>query len=135
MREILKSSKHPPSLCLFLTRAVHPDVAGISFTGGTVTGKKIAGSAGPKLKKLQLELGGKNPTIVFKDRYFEETLQLQGVAFAGLANTVYLHVFSFSQSHLQVHVVLSVHAGNESRENLMNDLVFLAAVDSLPALP
>ncbi len=67
-------------------RTVHPDVPGISFTGGTVTGKKIAGSAGPKLKKLQLELGGKNPTIVFKDCYFEETLQ--GVAFAGLANTV-----------------------------------------------
>lgn len=45
----------------------HPDVAAISFTGGTVTGKKIAATAAPMFKKLSLELGGKNPNLVFAD--------------------------------------------------------------------
>ncbi len=49
----------------------HRDVPAISFTGGTVTGADIAGRAGPKFKKLSLELGGKNPTIVFADCDFE----------------------------------------------------------------
>ena len=49
----------------------HPDVPAISFTGGTVTGADIATRAGPKFKKLSLELGGKNPTIVFADCDFE----------------------------------------------------------------
>jgi aminomuconate-semialdehyde/2-hydroxymuconate-6-semialdehyde dehydrogenase len=45
----------------------HPDVSVISFTGGTVTGKRIASTAAPMLKKLSLELGGKNPNIIFAD--------------------------------------------------------------------
>ena len=45
----------------------HPDITAISFTGGTVTGKKIAATAAPMLKKLSLELGGKNPNIIFAD--------------------------------------------------------------------
>lgn len=45
----------------------HPDVPLISFTGGTVTGRRIAATAAPMLKKLSLELGGKNPTLIFKD--------------------------------------------------------------------
>lgn len=45
----------------------HPHVKAISFTGGTVTGKAIAATAAPMFKKLSLELGGKNPTIVFDD--------------------------------------------------------------------
>ncbi len=52
----------------------HPDVAAISFTGGTVTGKKIASIAAPMLKKLSLELGGKNPNIIFSDCDFELAL-------------------------------------------------------------
>ena len=43
----------------------HPDVRTISFTGGTVTGTRIAHAAG--LKKLSLELGGKSPVLVFED--------------------------------------------------------------------
>lgn len=46
---------------------VHPQVRAISFTGGTATGRHIAASAAAQLKKLALELGGKNPTIVFAD--------------------------------------------------------------------
>lgn len=52
----------------------HPDIMAISFTGGTVTGKKIAATAAPMLKKLSLELGGKNPNIIFADCDQEQAL-------------------------------------------------------------
>jgi aminomuconate-semialdehyde/2-hydroxymuconate-6-semialdehyde dehydrogenase len=52
----------------------HKDVHAISFTGGTVTGKKVATTAAPMFKKLSLELGGKNPNIVFGDCDFELAL-------------------------------------------------------------
>ena len=45
----------------------HPLVNLISFTGGTITGKKVAETAAPMFKKLSLELGGKNATIVLDD--------------------------------------------------------------------
>ena len=45
----------------------HPEVRTISFTGGTKTGGDIARSAAPAFKKLTLEMGGKNPTIIFGD--------------------------------------------------------------------
>lgn len=45
----------------------HPKVVAISFTGGTVTGRKVAESCAPQFKKVSLELGGKNPNIVFAD--------------------------------------------------------------------
>ncbi len=47
----------------------HPGVKAISFTGSTRVGRSIAASAAPMLKKLSLELGGKNPTIVFDDAF------------------------------------------------------------------
>jgi aminomuconate-semialdehyde/2-hydroxymuconate-6-semialdehyde dehydrogenase len=50
------------------------DVQLISFTGGTVTGKKIAATAAPVFKRLSLELGGKNPNIIFADADFEKAL-------------------------------------------------------------
>jgi aminomuconate-semialdehyde/2-hydroxymuconate-6-semialdehyde dehydrogenase len=52
----------------------HPDVPAISFTGGTATGADIARRAAPKFKKLSLELGGKNPTLVFADCDFDAAL-------------------------------------------------------------
>src|SRR5213596_3657181 len=45
----------------------HPKVGTISFTGGTVTGKKVAETCAPMFKKVSLELGGKNPNIIFAD--------------------------------------------------------------------
>ena len=45
----------------------HPDVKAISFTGSTKAGERIASLAAPKFKKLSLELGGKNPNIIFAD--------------------------------------------------------------------
>jgi aminomuconate-semialdehyde/2-hydroxymuconate-6-semialdehyde dehydrogenase len=53
----------------------HPGVKAVSFTGGTVTGKKIAAYAAPALKKLSLELGGKNASLVFADADFEYTVK------------------------------------------------------------
>lgn len=52
----------------------HENIPLISFTGGTVTGKQIATTTAPMFKKLSLELGGKNPNIIFADCDFEEML-------------------------------------------------------------
>jgi len=52
----------------------HPEVSAISFTGGTTTGKKIASTAAPMFKKLSLELGGKNPNLIFGDCDFEKAV-------------------------------------------------------------
>lgn len=53
----------------------HPDVTAISFTGGTLTGRKIAATAAPMFKKLSLELGGKNPNLVFADCDFQQAVK------------------------------------------------------------
>lgn len=45
----------------------HPKIGTISFTGGTVTGRKVAEACAPLFKKVSLELGGKNPNIIFAD--------------------------------------------------------------------
>jgi aminomuconate-semialdehyde/2-hydroxymuconate-6-semialdehyde dehydrogenase len=52
----------------------HPKIKAISFTGGTKTGEYIARTAAPMFKKLSLELGGKNPNIIFADCDFDEML-------------------------------------------------------------
>ena len=53
----------------------HPDVTAVSFTGGTRTGAEIARIAAPQFKKLSLELGGKNATLIFADCEFEHTVK------------------------------------------------------------
>ncbi len=53
----------------------HPEIKAISFTGGTKTGQYIASKAAPEFKKLSLELGGKNPNIIFADCDFDEMLK------------------------------------------------------------
>jgi aminomuconate-semialdehyde/2-hydroxymuconate-6-semialdehyde dehydrogenase len=52
----------------------HPKIKAISFTGGTKTGEYLARTAAPMFKKLSLELGGKNPNIIFADCNFDEML-------------------------------------------------------------
>jgi aminomuconate-semialdehyde/2-hydroxymuconate-6-semialdehyde dehydrogenase len=54
---------------------VHPDVPTISFTGGTATGARIASDAAPMFKKVGLELGGKNPNIIFADADLDAALE------------------------------------------------------------
>ncbi|MFI9479995.1 aldehyde dehydrogenase family protein [Rothia kristinae] len=51
--------------------STHPDVDLVSFTGGLVTGRKIAESAAATVKKVALELGGKNPNVIFADADFD----------------------------------------------------------------
>ncbi len=62
----------------------HSDVDLVSFTGGTTTGEKVATSAAPSFKKLSLELGGKNASVVFADCDMESTVA--GVVRAGFLN-------------------------------------------------
>ena len=52
----------------------HRDIPVISFTGGTKTGADIAKTAAPMFKKLSLELGGKNPNIIFADCNFDRAV-------------------------------------------------------------
>lgn len=53
----------------------HPDIKAISFTGGTQTGATIASIAAPMFKKMSLELGGKNPNLVFADCNYDKALR------------------------------------------------------------
>ncbi len=63
----------------------HPDIGAISFTGGTATGRHVAATAAPLFKKLSLELGGKNPTVVFADCDLETAVA--GATKSGFTNT------------------------------------------------
>jgi aminomuconate-semialdehyde/2-hydroxymuconate-6-semialdehyde dehydrogenase len=62
----------------------HPRIPTISFTGGTKTGAEIARVAGPMFKKLSLELGGKNPTIIFADA--DMSVAIPGAVKAAFSN-------------------------------------------------
>lgn len=53
----------------------HPDIKAISFTGGTKTGAHIASIAAPMFKKMSLELGGKNPVVIFADCNWEQMMK------------------------------------------------------------
>jgi aminomuconate-semialdehyde/2-hydroxymuconate-6-semialdehyde dehydrogenase len=53
----------------------HPDIKAISFTGSTRAGARIAGIAAPMFKKLSLELGGKNPNIIFADCNWDKMMK------------------------------------------------------------
>jgi aminomuconate-semialdehyde/2-hydroxymuconate-6-semialdehyde dehydrogenase len=53
----------------------HPKIKAIAFTGSTRAGKEIASVAAPMFKKLSLELGGKNPNIIFADCDFEKMIK------------------------------------------------------------
>lgn len=52
----------------------HPKIKAISFTGGTKTGEHIARTTAPMFKKLSLELGGKNPNVIFADCNYDKML-------------------------------------------------------------
>lgn len=54
----------------------HPQIKAISFTGGTKTGEQIARTAAPMFKKLSLELGGKNPNLIFADCNYNKMLKV-----------------------------------------------------------
>ncbi|MFQ5429754.1 MAG: aldehyde dehydrogenase [Phycisphaerae bacterium] len=52
----------------------HPGIPTLSFTGGTATGRAVAETAAPLFKKITLEMGGKNPTLVFADAEMERAV-------------------------------------------------------------
>ena len=91
--EVLRDSGFPPGVCAILhgrgaqigaALCAHPEVRVISFTGGTATGAAISRVAAPMFKKLSLELGGKNPTLVFADA--DREAALAGALRAGFSN-------------------------------------------------
>jgi aminomuconate-semialdehyde/2-hydroxymuconate-6-semialdehyde dehydrogenase len=63
----------------------HPNIRGISFTGGTATGKIVAATAAPMFKKLSLELGGKNATVVLDDAPLDDIMD--GLVRASFTNS------------------------------------------------
>ena len=82
----------------------HPDVPVIAFTGSLAVGQRIAGIAAPMMKKLHLELGGKDPMVIAPD--YEADIAVRALAYAGLINTgqvctsterVYVHESKFAQ--------------------------------------
>jgi len=82
----------------------HPDVPMIAFTGSVATGQRIAGIAAPMMKKLHLELGGKDPLVIAPD--VDMTTAVAGTAYAGLINAgqvctsterIYIHESIYAQ--------------------------------------
>jgi len=63
----------------------HPDVAAVSFTGSTATGSKIAEMAGRMVKRVSLELGGKNPVVVMEDADLD--LAVEGLLWGAFGTT------------------------------------------------
>jgi aldehyde dehydrogenase (NAD+) len=81
--------------------AAHPDVDRIAFTGSTATGRKIIEASAVNIKKLQLELGGKSPDIIFADADLDKAVP--GAAMAVFANTgqvCYAGTRVFVQRHI-----------------------------------
>ncbi len=82
--EVLNDAELPKGVCNIVMGTgknvgrelvLHKDIAGISFTGGTETGKSIIRDSAETFKKLSLELGGKNPNIIFEDADLEECIK------------------------------------------------------------
>ncbi|HTR03930.1 MAG TPA: aldehyde dehydrogenase [Thermoanaerobaculia bacterium] len=65
---------HGPGASAGRALTAHPKVPLISFTGGTKTGADVMTHAGPLFKKVSLELGGKNPNVVFADADLEQAV-------------------------------------------------------------
>ncbi len=83
---------------------VHPDVPVVAFTGSLAVGKRIATLAGPMMKKLHLELGGKDPMVIAPDVSMD--MAVSGLAYAALINAgqvctsterVYVHESIYGQ--------------------------------------
>lgn len=68
--------------------AAHPDVAGITFTGSTATGKEVAKLAADHVAQVNLELGGKSPTVVFPDAGLEDAVEAAVQGFCSHAGQV-----------------------------------------------
>lgn len=102
----------------------HPKIKAISFTGSTLTGKAIAQSAAPQFKKLSLEMGGKNPAIVFEDADFE-------AAVAGVARGAFLNQGQICLCGSRIYIQRSIYS--RFREALLAQVRKLKIGDPLEA--
>lgn len=93
LSELINEAGFPPGVLNVLyghgtkigaAMTAHPEIDAISFTGGTQTGREIYKSVAENLKKVSLELGGKNPTIIFDDADFDKAAE--GAKTAAFAN-------------------------------------------------
>jgi betaine-aldehyde dehydrogenase len=82
--------------------STHPDVDLVSFTGGLITGRIIMAAAAPTVKKISLELGGKNPNIVFADADREAALDMALTA-------VFLHSGQVCSAGARLLIEESIH--------------------------
>jgi acyl-CoA reductase-like NAD-dependent aldehyde dehydrogenase len=104
----------------------HVDVPMIAFTGSLEVGKRIASLAGPMMKKLHLELGGKDPMVIGPDA--EMDMAVRGLAYAALINTgqvctsterVYVHESMIKQfSQELADFVSNLRIGNGLEKNI-----------------
>ena len=102
----------------------HPEVPLISFTGGTATGRAIAGVAAPMFKKLSLELGGKNANLIFADADLSKAVEMtvrssflnQGeICLCG--SRIYVHQDIYEHFlELFIPKVMELHAGDPSQK-------------------
>lgn len=84
------------------TLAESPDVDMISFTGGIATGKRIIQAASENIKKIALELGGKNPHIIFADAEFD-------IAVDAVLNGVFFHAGQICSAGARLMIEDSIH--------------------------
>ncbi|WP_339904964.1 aldehyde dehydrogenase family protein, partial [uncultured Cyclobacterium sp.] len=82
--------------------AENPEVDMVSFTGGVVTGKKIMKAAAGNVKKVALELGGKNPHIIFEDGDWETAIDF-------ILNGVFFHAGQICSAGTRVMVAAAIH--------------------------
>ncbi len=82
--------------------AEHPDVDMVSFTGGVVTGRRIMAAAAGTVKKVALELGGKNPNIIFADADREAAID-------NAVTAVFLHSGQVCSAGARLLVEASIH--------------------------
>jgi betaine-aldehyde dehydrogenase len=82
--------------------ASHPGVDLVSFTGGLATGRAVMAAAAPTVKRLALELGGKNPNLVFADADFDTAVDLATTA-------IFLHSGQVCSAGARLIVQESIH--------------------------
>jgi betaine-aldehyde dehydrogenase len=82
--------------------STHPDIDMVSFTGGLITGKKIMAAASETVKKVALELGGKNPNIVFADADMDAAID-------NALTAVFLHSGQVCSAGARLLVEKSIH--------------------------
>ncbi|MFI6869400.1 aldehyde dehydrogenase family protein [Nocardia sp. NPDC050406] len=87
--------------------SAHPDVDLVSFTGGLATGKVIAREAAATVKKVALELGGKNPNVVFADAC--DTPERLAAAVDNALNAAFLHSGQVCSAGARLIVEASAH--------------------------